>query len=213
MMFRDFDMRKLTASICSAALMALTPGLSATPGPPVQSPIVGAWSLNKELTSPPPEQPQGDGQTGRRGNGRGRGGLGRGGFGGGGAGGRVGRGQGGNSEDVRRRQEATRAIMEVPDRLTIVQTETMVIVTTGDGRTTRLSLDGKKIKDDATGIERQTKWVADKLVSQITGAGPGKITESYAVDSNGRLDVTLDIERSGAAKGRSIHRAYDRADR
>jgi len=103
--------------------------------------------------------------------------------------------------------------MEVADRLTIVQTDTLVIVTTGDGRTTRLSPDGKKITDDATGIERQTKWVADRLVSQITGAGPGKITESYAVDSNGRLDVTLDIERSGAANGRSMHRAYDRADR
>ena len=60
--------------------------------------------------------------------------------------------------------------MEAPERLTIVRTESLVIVTTGDGRTTRLSPDGKKIKDDSTGIERKSKWDGNKLVTEITGA-------------------------------------------
>ena len=87
-----------------------------------------------------------------------------------------GRGRGGNPEDMRRRTEAVRTIMEAPERLTITETDSLVIIVDGDGRTTRLSPDGKKIKDDATGIERKTKWDGDTLVSEITGAGPGKIT-------------------------------------
>ena len=53
----------------------------------------------------------------------------------------------------------------------------MVIMTTGDGRTTRLSTDGKTVKDDSTKIERKTKWDGGKLVSEISHLGPSKITK------------------------------------
>jgi hypothetical protein len=100
--------------------------------------------------------------------------------------------------------------MEAPERLTITQTDSLVIIVDGSGRTTRLSPDGKKIKDDASGIERKTKWDGEKLVSEITGAGPGKITESYVVDANdGRLTITLEMENQRASGG-VIHRIYDR---
>ena len=122
-----------------------------------------------------------------------------------------GRGRGGNPEDVRRRAEAVRTIMEAAERLTITETDSLVIIVDGDGRTTRLSPDGKKIKDDATGIERRTKWDGDMLVSEITGAGPGKITESYTADTNeGRLHVTLQMENSRAPVNGVTHRVYDR---
>ena len=101
--------------------------------------------------------------------------------------------------------------MEAPERLTITQTDSLVIIVDGDGRTTRLSPDGKKIKDDATQIERKTKWDGDTLVSEITGAGPGTITESYGFDSDeGRLHITLQLENSRAAASGVIHRVYDR---
>jgi hypothetical protein len=192
----------------SIALMAPPAATSAGAARPTgTSSIVGGWKLNKDLSDTPPAQSRGE-NSGRRGGGFGRGRSGGGGFPGGG----FGRGSGGNPEDTRRRTEAVRAIMEAPPFLTITQTESLVIIVDGDGRTTRLSPDGKKIKDDATGIERKTKWDGEKLVSEISGAGSGKITETYTVDSEGRLRVTLQMENLRASAGGIIHRVYDRSE-
>jgi hypothetical protein len=176
--------------------------------------IVGAWTLNKDLSQAP--QPQGDDGT-RRGGGYGRGGGGGGGrrrgggFGGGGFGGGGGGGARGNPDDMARQRQALRDIMEAPERLTITQTESMVIMTTGDGRTTRLSTDGKKVKDDSTKIERKTKWDGGKLVSEISGAGPGKITETYSVDpEHHQLIVAIQMENSRMPQGtQGPRRVYD----
>ena len=144
------------------------------------TPLVGAWTLNKELSDSPQDGSSGDrgggdsggsrdGGGGGRRRGGGGGGFGGGGFGGGGGGGG---GQGAPAATRRRRarmRDAMRDILNPPDHLTIVQTENMVIVTGPDGRTTRLSPDGKKIKDDSTKIERRTKWDGGKLVSEIGG--------------------------------------------
>lgn len=211
-------MGRKAALTLSIAMMATSAAPLAGTGRPVHSSIVGAWTLNKDLTDAPPERPQGEDGAGRRGgNGRGQGGAGRGGAGRGGfggsfpGGGGFGRGRGGNPEDVRRRTEAVRTIMEAPERLTITETDSLVIIVDGEGRTTRLSPDGQKIKDDATGIDRKTKWDGDILVSEITGAGPGKITESITADADeGRLHVTLQMEDSRAPSGRVIHHVYDR---
>jgi hypothetical protein len=152
-------------------------------------PIVGQWTLNKDLSDLPPssDQRSDGGGRGEHGRGRGYGGGHHGGFGGGGYGGGYdGRGagrDGGRGEDMARRAEAIRAIMTGAERLTITASDSMVIVTDGEGRTTRLSLDGKKIKDDSTGIERKTKWDGAKLVTEISGGGPGTITQTYQVDA------------------------------
>ena len=58
-------------------------------------------------------------------------------------------------------RNALRDEMQAPDHMTIVQPDTTVIITTKDGRTTRLSTDGKKVKDESTGIERKTKWMPE----------------------------------------------------
>ena len=126
-------------------------------------------------------------RRGSGGGGGGRGGMGGGRRGGGGMGGGMGRGGGGGStmspEDAQRLRDAIHDIMAAPAHLTIVQTETqMVVVTTGDGLVTRLSPDGKKVKDDNTKIERKTKWDGAKLVTEISGAFSGKMTETYEVD-------------------------------
>ena len=204
-------MRTLFAAILSIALLAPATVIGARAGGETDAAsVVGAWTLNKDLSQLSPERPQGDDQRGRDGSGerRGRGGFGRGGSGGGFSGGR---GSEASSEARRRRTEAVRAIMESPERLTITRTESLVIVTTGDGRTTRLSPDGKKIKDESTGIERKTRWDGNTLVTDIAGAGPGKITEIYAVDQeHGRLNVTVQLGNSHGPNAGAVHRVYDR---
>jgi hypothetical protein len=178
--------------------------------------LAGAWTLNKDLSDQPPDR-GGDrtgGDQGRRGDfGRGGGGGGRrGGFGRGGGGGGFGRGgdQAADREAMARTRDAMRDIMNPPDHLTITQTDSMVVLTGADGRTTRLSLDGKKIKDENTNIERRTKWDGGKLVVEISGLGSGKITQSYAVDpEHHQLRVTALMEGRGGQSPRTITHVYD----
>ena len=189
--------------------------------------LVGAWTLNAELSDKPPAPPEGGRpEQGRGGLGQGPGQGGRrggGGFGGGFGGGRGGPGgpRGGdgrgNPEDMRRRREAMRDLFEVPDRITITSTETMVIVTSGDGRTTRLSPNGSKIKDESTGIERRTRWEAGTVVSEISGVMGGRVTETYAIQpETGRLEVVVAMQggdggrSAGPGGGVPRHRVYDR---
>ena len=162
--------------------------------------IVGAWTLNKassDLGGTPGDGEGRSGDEGRRGDGSGRR------RGGGGFGGGVGRGGGGgfgnqtpqNQEAIQRMRDALRQEMQAPDHMTVVFSDTTIIITTPDGHTTRLSTDGKKIKDESTGIERKTKWDAGKVVSEINGLGRGKITETYSVDGDPKqLRVKLEID-------------------
>ena len=113
-----------------------------------------------------------------------------------------------NPEDMQRMRDAMRDIMNPPARLTITETESLILMTADDGRVVRLSPDGKKIKDDSTKSERKTKWDGDKLVSEITGLGPGKITETYRVDpEHKQLHVTVQMERPG--RPMTVNRIYD----
>ncbi len=152
---------------------------------------------------------------GRRRGGPGAGPGGRGGFGGGfgrGRGGGGARGGGAPDEDRMRQMSAMRSLMEVPERLTITATGTMVIVTTGDGRTTRLLLDGSAVKDDSTKSERTTRWIGGRLVSEVSGLGRGKVTETYAPDpEQHRLTVTLKMPnmRGPDGEGMTLTRVYD----
>jgi hypothetical protein len=173
--------------------------------------VVGAWTLNKDLSDTPTDQSPGGreerGDPDGGGGGRRRGGGG--GFGRGGGGG-FGRGAGGglrsDPEQAARMRDAMRDIMNPPVHLIIVKTETMIIVTGPDGRTTRLSPDGKKVKDESTKAERKTKWDGMKLVSEISGLGPRKITETYSVDpERHQLHIDLQVEQ----RPDPIHRVYD----
>jgi len=177
--------------------------------------LVGAWTLNKDLS----DQPQTTGDTGEAGPGGG------GSPGGGGGGfGRRGRGLGGggrnggfgganapaNPDAVARIRDAMRDIVNPPGHLTIVSTETTIVLTGPDGRTTRLSSDGKKVKDENTNIERKTKWDGDKLVSEINGLGPGKVTETYSVDpERHQLHITAQMEGGRGGQPRTISHVYD----
>jgi hypothetical protein len=180
---------------------------------PQTSPIAGAWTLNRDLSDQPPSRDSGDRRDGgdgtRRGGGYGRGG----GMRGGGFGGGMGRGGGrptADPEEMARMRDAMRDILNPPDHLSIVQTDAMIAITAPDGRTTRLSPNGKKIKDDNTKIERKTRWDGAKLVSEINGAGPGKITQTLSVDTEARqLKVTALVEGGRNNQKRTITHVYD----
>jgi hypothetical protein len=181
------------------------------------NPIEGAWTLNRELSDSPQDGGASGGREGggdhggnRGGGGRrrgGGGGFGGGGFGGGGRGG----GQGtpaGDPEETARRRNAMRDILNPPDRLTIVQTDSMVIITGPDGPTTRLTPDGKKIKDESTKIDRRTKWDGAKLVSDISGLPVGKVTETWSVDPEHR-QLHISLKNDDDRRPLMVTRVYD----
>jgi hypothetical protein len=109
-------------------------------------------------------------------------------------------------------RDAVRSVTDPPERLTIVQTDSMILITGGDGRTIRLSPDGKKIKDENTGVERKTKWDGGKLVSEISGLGPGKMTQTFSVDPEShQLRVAVQMESGRSREPRTITHIYDKS--
>jgi len=195
----------MTCAVTVAALGLVSPlGANRAPAAGTHA-IDGAWTLNNDLSDQPGRDQRDSGADGgRRGGGRGPGGGGGGRRGGGGFGGGFGgRGGGGrgpgstmNPEDMARMRDAMRDLTNPPSHMTIVETESMVVMTSADGRTTRLAPDGKKVKDDNTGIERKTKWDGEKLVTEISGLGPmGKATQTIAADpENHQLRIVLQVE-------------------
>jgi hypothetical protein len=211
--------RDVVGAIVIAGVFAAPPVMAqapASPPAPGKSAIIGAWTLNKDASDQPPARGDSGGREGSDGRGSGGGyghggGMGHGGYRGG-----MGRGTGGsqppraNPEEMARMRDAMRDILTPADRLTIVQTDSMVVITGPDGRTTRLSPDGKKVKDDNTGIERKTRWDAGKLVSEINGAGRGKITQTYAGDAeHHQLRLTTQVEGGRSNQPRTITYVYD----
>ena len=209
----------LSTGILTAAVAVLSIPVWAQEKPSAPAPsLAGGWTRNADLSDVPAARgqqgddatPRGDGGGGNGGGGRRRGG---GGFGRGGGGG-GGRGAGGvaamNPDEVARRRDAMRDITNPSDHLIITQTESMVVLTAADGRTTRLSPDGKKIKDENTKVERKTKWDGGKLVSEINGLGPGKMTQTFAVDPEGKqLRMTVVMEGGRSGQPRTVTQVYD----
>jgi hypothetical protein len=211
----------VSVGIVASAAALLAPRLAARSQAQTgdKTSIVGAWTLNKDLSDRPAGAGQADtgdrsGATGggsRRGGGGGGGGYGRRGGGGfGGGGGRNGNGMASMSpEDMARMRDAMRDIMQPSDHLTITQTESMVVITGADGRTTRLSPDGKKVKDDNTKVERKTKWDGAKLVTEISGLGPGKMTQTLSVDPESH-QLRIAVQTEGGRSGpRTVASVYD----
>jgi hypothetical protein len=194
--------------------MLVTLLLGVAPSPQDKPSIAGGWTLNTDLSDAPVDRSDRSDRGNRGGDGeRGRGRGGRGGGRGGGFGGRGrgGAGPGGPSrDDMARMRDAMRALTDASDHLVITDTPSIVIVTGADGRTTRLSPDGKKIKDENTGIERKTKWDGGRLVSEITGLGRGKATQSFALDPDShRLRVIVQMDGGRSGEARTITHVYD----
>lgn len=215
----------IALAIAALAVTSATSARSQTsqPSPPQPSTpsIQGVWVLNHDLTDKPPapgDARPGDG--GRAGGGGRRGGFGgggggggrRGGFGGGGfgGGGGGGGGRGGDPDLNARQQEAMRDVMTPPERLTIVQTDSTIIITSGEGRTTRLSPNDKKIKEENTGIDRKTSWQGDRLVSEVNGIGSGTIVGTYSLDPDRhQLRIMMQLPKRNGQTPAPLARVYD----
>jgi len=207
----------VTMAIAAALFIATWLAVESRAQAPDRGALAGAWTLNRDQSDEPPsrdDRDRGDDRGRRGGYGGGGGGMRRGGFGGGGMGRGGGGRMGGDPEAMARMRDAMRDVMGAPDHLTIVQTESIVSITANDGRTTRLSPDGKKIKDDNTKIERKTHWDAGKLVSEINGLGPGKVTQTFAVDpEQHQLRITVQMEGGRTNHARTITHVYDADER
>ena len=220
---------RLSTCTAAVAVLAGSPVGATLEQGPERHALAGAWTLNNDLSDQAgrgDQRDQGDGERGRgdggrRGPGGGGGRRGGGGFGGGRGGGRgggMGRGAAVNPEDMARMRDALRDLTNPSNRLTIVETESMIVITSADGRTTRLSPDGKKIKDDNTGIERKTKWDGGKLVTEISGLGPaGKATQTLSADpETHQLRIVVQMEGgrwAGAGQGPSPGSGQGRGSR
>jgi hypothetical protein len=206
------------ASLAAPSFMTAVTSLVRAQAPTVQSTsLQGEWMLNQRAADQP--QPERGNDQGSRAGGSGRaggrgGGGGRSGFGGQGAIGAASLGvsPSANPDVTARLQEAMHDITTPPTRLTIVQTDSAIIVTTSEGRTTRLAPTGKNIKEENTGIERRTRWDAGKLVSEISGLGFDKITETYWLDpepDTHRLHVSVTVPSGVRAEPTTVDRVYD----
>jgi hypothetical protein len=230
-------MRRLFSAGALAAAVILWPmplaaqkPLPPPPGPPAPAAtMAGAWTRNADLSDAPPAErgDQGDDSGRSRGGGGGGGGRRQGGGGGGygGFGGRgMGRGGGAGGgapatnpeemarmrEEMARMRDALRDVTNPSDHLIVTQTESMVVLTGADGRTLRLSPDGKKIKDENTKVERKTRWDGGKLVTEINGLGPGKMTQTFSVDPETKqLRLTVVMEGGRSGQPRTITQIYD----
>jgi hypothetical protein len=204
-----------------ATLLAVWVPIDSRAQGPERPALGGLWTLNQDLSDQPPGRPEGGGdrdnggdrsgdRSGGGGGGMGRGGGRRGGGGFGGRGGGMGRDSSqGNPEDAARIRDAIRDITQPPAHLTITQSESMVVLTGPDGRTTRLSPDGQKVKDENTKMERKTKWDGGKLVSEISGLGPGKMTQTFSLDpEHHQLRITVLME-GGRGQPRTIAHVYE----
>ncbi len=116
-----------------------------------------------------------------------------------------------DSTRLERMRRVLREIVEIPEQLRVVETESMVIITGGSGYTTRLAPGAGQIKDESSGITRKTHWRGDILVTEITGVASGKLIETYSLDAARRLHVAIEFSGARRPELRAIRRIYDAA--
>jgi hypothetical protein len=139
--------------------------------------------------------------------------MGGGGFGGGGGGGA----NRPNSEEVAKVREAMRLATLIPERLTIVRSETGFSVTDGEGFSQKFTPDGKTVKSEsgALKVETKVKWDEAVLVVERKFDGGVKATDRYWVtDAPRQLVVASKVENSrmGANHVIALQRVYDFAE-
>jgi len=190
-----------------------------------RAPLVGAWTLNKDLTDKPAAQNARGGDTGRSpggGGGGGGGGTGgRGGIGGVGGGGRRGGmggggyegGRGGDPEQMKRMRALLAELVKPAAGWTIVQDGPLVLFTNADGRAQKYTADGKEeehLSGDGV-IKSKTRWNGEQLIIEAKYQDGPKVTRTYTVSSDLRqLMIHIKISGGGAPREMTANQVYDR---
>lgn len=191
-------------------------GMSAQTGTVTEgaSPIVGSWSLNRELSATTPSPEVGGRRGGRRGDGAGVGG---GGFGGGFGGGRGGRGQGRGEAraDGERAVALVQELITPPTKWLIVREagETLAF-TNADGRTVRYAPNNRTEKHQLINgtIETRSKWDHGEFRQEISAPGALDMVRTFASDASTHqliMTTTFDGETAGRDR-RPFRVVYDR---
>lgn len=202
------------------AVLLVTAALTVSPDTAQRLEIIGAWTLNHDLSTKPPEggdrlpegRPQGAGGRG----GFGGGGRGGGGFGGRGGGGGMGGATGQMSEGDRQKLQATiRRLRDAPERLTITHDGITVAFADGDGRTWKTTADGKK-QTMLTGdgeIQIKAKIDGAQLIVEESIGGRGTLIYTYApTEDAGTRRLSVKVKLEGGNSPRPIPemtRVYD----
>ena len=106
-----------------------------------------------------------------------------------------------------------RDVMEAAENLTLVQTESSLMVTSDTGQTRTLQLDGTSVTENLGGreIETTTTWDGEKIVSEMRPDQGPTILNTYELSPEGHeLFVTSDIATPRGTV--TIRRVYDRSD-
>jgi hypothetical protein len=189
-----------------------------SPVPAGHQAFVGRWKLNQDLSEDPREKMR-EAMRGRWGGGGGYGrgggmggGMGRGGWGhhGGGAWGGGGRGEGGGGYQGEGGRPPMMALLDASE-ITVTNVEPEVGLVEPDGVVETLYPDGKKHKNNDSGVETQTSWKDDTLkVERKTDRG--KLGETWSLSPDGKqLTLLLEIQR-GSMPSVSVRRVYDREE-
>ncbi|MCX6550990.1 MAG: hypothetical protein NTY02_08300 [Acidobacteria bacterium] len=217
----------LALMIGSTALLAAqeTPQAPQTSIPQPRSAIVGAWSLNKDMSDTGDRMmggpgggsrggPGGSGGGSRGGSGGGMGGFGGGGGRGGGMGGDMG-GRGGESGggNMPRTPAAMLAALQAPGGMTIIPADGSVTVTTSDGVTRKYVTDGKKaelLTGDGV-VSYKAKWDAESLVIESEMDKNPKVTWTCIPMASGtQLLVVVRVSGGDMPRDMIVHRVYKR---
>jgi hypothetical protein len=200
---------------------AATPAREAAPpsdAPAGRQALVGRWKLNQDLSEDPREKMR-EAMSGRWGGGGGYGrgggmggGMGHGGWGhhGGGWGRGGGEGEGGGGSRGQGGQPPMMALLNASE-LTVTNVEPEVGLVEPDGVVETLYPDGKKHKNNDSGVETQTSW-KDATLKVERKTERGKLGETWSVSPDGkRLTLLLEIQR-GSMPTVSVRRVYDREE-
>ena len=115
-------------------------------------------------------------------------------------------------------QSAMKDLMTAPRRMTVVETESAVLLTYDDGRVLRLIPDDREhagIAGNSMQVKRRTTWSGEKLVTRIELQSRMKLeleqTYEVLVDG-GQLVITskFESERFADDEDRELQRVYDR---
>lgn len=189
----------------------------------------GGWTLNRELSTTPPQGGggRGDGPPGGGGGGRGPGGPGGGGGvpggrgGGGGFGGPGGAGPGGDPQKMREAMETLREVLTPVPYFVVTGDAPVITFTARDGRSTRYTVDDKKEKHQLTSatIETRSKWVENRLRQEISLPQSMKAVRTFALSTDDPPQLIIATTLEGGPQGpggerrQPIRLVYDREQR